>query len=310
MNTKILQKNKFNNMIHSAVLLVSMASLMGMVGWMIGGGAGIALAGIVGLLFSLFNPYTSSSYILKKSNAQLLHPLHFPELNHMVNTLARRAGLPHTPRLYCMSSQIPNAFVVGREEDSNIVVTDSLLRGFNSQEIAGILGHEVAHIRNKDLLVMNIAGVSVQITQLLSTVGQVSLLLALPVILMGKFHVALFPFMVLVFAPTLAILLQLALSRTREFEADVIGAQLCGDVYGLASALHKLERYRQGLWRRIVYAPWRGPQSPLLQTHPKTADRIKKLLGLAENNTAQKGISKTQIGPGQNFLKTCLGSIS
>ncbi len=279
-----------------------MASLMGLIGWMIGGVAGIVLVVFFGAFAFVFNPYISSAFILRKSKAQPLQPHHFPELYQLARTLADRAGLPYQPTLYYMPSNIPNAFVVGREEDSNIVMSDSLLRGFNLREISGILGHEIAHIRNKDLLVMSIAGVSVQITQVLSTIGQIALLFALPAILLGEVQIALLPLMLLVFAPTISVLLQLALSRTREFEADLVGVQLCGDVYGLAAALQKLERYRKSLWQRFIPAPWRGGQAQILQTHPATEERITRLLALTEGNRSEQRINWPRRTPAQHFL--------
>lgn len=275
---------------------------MGVIGWMIGGVVGIVLTGFFGVFSLIFNPYVSSAYILKRSNAQPLQPHYFPELHQLVRTLAARAGLPCQPMLYSMSSAIPNAFVVGREEDSSIVISDSLLRGFNLREISGILGHEIAHIRNKDLLVMTIAGVSVQITQVLSTVGQIGLLFALPAILFGEIQIPLLPFILLVFAPTISMLLQLALSRTREFEADLVGVQLCGDVYGLASALQKLEGYRKSLWQRFISGPWRGNQAQILQTHPATEDRIARLLKLTEISKTEQHVNWPRRTPAQHLF--------
>ena len=302
MNRDLVQKNTLSNLMHTLVLLASMASLMGLIGWMIGGVAGIILAGFFGAFAFIFNPYISSALMLRKSKARQLLPHHFPELYQLVRTLADRAGLPKQPMLYYMPSDIPNAFVVGREDDSSIVMTDSLLRGFNLREISGILGHEIAHIRNKDLLVMSIAGVSVQITQVLSTVGQIALLFALPAILLGEVQIAFLPLMLLVFAPTISVLLQLALSRTREFEADLVGVQLCGDVSGLAAALQKLERYRKSLWQRFIPAPWRSGQAQILQTHPVTEERIARLLALTESNETEQRVNWPRRTPVQHFL--------
>ena len=288
MNKETIHINKRNNLLHTFALLISLALLMAFIGWMIGGGFGIVLAIIACIVFLSFNPFMSTKYVLKRSRAQLLHPRHFPELNRIVSTLAQRAGLTQYPELYAMPSNIPNAFVVGNEQQASIVISESLLRNFSLREIAGILGHEIAHISNKDLYVMSMAGIAVQITQVLSTVGQIALVFALPAILLGQVQIALLPFLFLVFAPTLAVLLQLALSRTREFEADLLGVQLCGDIYGLASALRKLENYRKGLLHRFIYTPWRGQQSNLLQTHPPTEVRIERLLSLSEDDSKQQ----------------------
>jgi len=115
-------------------------------------------------------------------------------------------------------------------------------------------------------------------------------------------QIALLPLMLLVFAPTMSLLLQLALSRTREFEADLVGVQLCGDVYGLAAALQKLERYRKGLWQRFISTPWRGSQTQILQTHPVTEDRIARLLSLTSNNKLQQHVSWPHRTPTHHFL--------
>ena len=302
MNREIVQKSTLNNLLHTLVILASMALLIGLIGWLIGGVAGVVLAGSLAAFAFTRNPYVSTVFLLRRSKARPLQPHHFPELYQLVRNLAGRAGLSHQPILYSIPSAIPNAFVVGREDDSSIVISESLLRSFSLREIAGILGHEIAHIRNKDLLVMSIAGVSVQITQVLSTVGQIGLLFALPAVFLGEMQIALLPFMLLVFAPTLSMLLQLALSRTREFEADLVGVQLCGDVYGLASALQKLEGYRRSLWQRFLSGPWRGNQAQILQTHPATEVRIARLLALTKSDKKQQYLSWPRRTAAQHLL--------
>jgi heat shock protein HtpX len=161
-----------------------------------------------------------------------------------------------------------------------VAVTAGLLRQLNPRELAGVLAHEISHIRHRDLFVMSLADAFSRVTAFLGQAGQLLILLSLPAWLAGMA----FPWLgalVLLLAPVASALLQLALSRAREHDADVGAVQLTGDPMGLVSALVKLQE-KQGRWLDKVLRPGRGDTQPaLLRTHPHTQDRIARLRGIA-----------------------------
>jgi heat shock protein HtpX len=157
-----------------------------------------------------------------------------PALWNAVQALTERAGLPRWPELYYLPSQVMNAFAVGTPVNSAIGLTDGLLRHLDLREIVGVLAHEISHVHNNDLRVMGLADLFSRGTSILSLLGQILLLLNLPLILFTQVTVNWWAIALLVFAPNLSALAQLALSRTREFDADLNAARLTGDPEGLA----------------------------------------------------------------------------
>ena len=160
--------------------------------------------------------------------------------SRIVAELARRAGLPAVPKLYVIPSKLMNAFAVGRRDDSVIAITDALARTLTARELAGVLAHEISHIAHEDVKVMALADMVSRFTSLMSTVGIISLFLNIGSYAGGAGgSVPWLAVLVLLAAPTVGGLLQMALSRTREFDADLGAAMLTGDPDGLASALHQ-----------------------------------------------------------------------
>jgi heat shock protein HtpX len=202
----------------------------------------------------------------------------FPDGIHLVRSLAERAALPRTPVLHIAPSPTPNAFAVGAPGDSAIVVTEGLLRLLDRRELAGVLAHEVSHIANRDLWVMGLADMLTRATGLFALAGQMLLFFNLPLALIGAPVVPWIVPLVLILAPAAMTLLQLALSRAREFDADLGAARLTGDPLGLASALTALERRSTSFWRLLF--PMREPDRSFLRTHPATRDRIARLRAL------------------------------
>ena len=186
------------------------------------------------------------------------------------------AGLPRVPRLYRVPAPALNAFAAGSREDPAIALTDGLLMSLEPRELAGVLAHELSHVRARDVWVMTLAAVVGRMTSLMSFFGQMLLFILIPVSLFTGQGVPLLAIVLLIFAPTISGLLQLALSRTREFDADVGAIELTGDPRGLASALAKLERQRGGWMQRLFMA--RAPS--WLMTHPSTDERIRRLMAL------------------------------
>lgn len=281
MNPDRVTAHKLNNLLQSIMLLAGMAALLGLLGWLLAGIKGIIWAAIIGVVFLLVSPRASPRLVLKLSGARPLGVAEAPGLYALVKSLALRARLPTLPQLYYIPTQAMNAFTVGNRRQAMIAVTDGLLRGLTRRELAGVLAHEVSHVDNNDMWVMTLADAVNRLTSLFSLFGQFLFLINLPLVLFGKSGFSWLAILLLIFAPTLSVLLQLALSRTREFDADLGAAQITHDPLGLASALKKLHNYHSGSLRRVLLPGRPIPDSSMLRTHPKSEERIRRLVSLA-----------------------------
>ncbi len=274
-------RHRFINLAQSVLLLAG----MGAIGWVALNaivGPDLALAIVLGSLGGLLlAPGMSKQILIRAYRARRLTGRDFPEGLAILGELARRAGLPRVPELYYIPSGLPNAFAMGKPEDSVVCISDGLLRLLDRRELAGVLAHEVAHVAHRDLWIMGLADALSRAVSLASWFGQVILLVNLPLILMGAAYVPWEVPLLLIFSPTIMALLQLALSRTREYEADLGGARLSGDPEGLASALLKLERSAGRLWEEMFLPGRRIPVPSLLRTHPPTEERVQRLRALA-----------------------------
>ena len=202
------------------------------------------------------------------------------EIRQVIAALSARAELPMVPETYIIPSPTLNAFAVGRPEHAAIGLTSGLLQRLSLRELAGVLAHEMSHIRNNDLWIMGLADTMSRMTQAMSFTGMVLMFLNVPTMLFGTLWVPWSVALLLYFAPTLGSLLQLALSRAREFDADLEGAALTGDPAGLASALEKLERYQGRFWEDMIFPGRKIPQPSLLRSHPLTDERVRRLMQL------------------------------
>ena len=279
-DASVWRQHAWHNRLQTALLLGLMTVFLALLGWLLWGYDGILMLLIGGSVAVLFNPSLSPWLIMRLYRAQPLSRARASGLYEMLTVLSRRAGLPQEPRLYYVPSPILNAFAVGSKEQSGIALTDGLLRALDGREVAGVLAHEISHIRNNDLRVMGLADMFSRATGILSAIGQFLLILNLPLILFTEITINWWAIGLLVGAPVLAVLAQLALSRTREFDADLNAARLTGDPDGLARALIKLESI-QGGWLERVFMPGRRQVQPsILRTHPKTAERVARLQAL------------------------------
>jgi heat shock protein HtpX len=213
------------------------------------------------------------------------------QLGEIVERLSARAGLPAVPKLNLIPSNTLNAFAVGRPDDAAIALSSGLFEKLSLREVAGILAHEVSHIASNDLWIMGLADVFSRMTQVMSWFGVILLLFNLPALASGGEGVPWLVIALLYFAPTLGSLLQLALSRTREYDADIAGAELLGDPVALASALQKLEHYQGTMWEDMFPTGRRIPVPSLLRTHPSTEERVRRLLELAPDTTNHPPLS-------------------
>jgi heat shock protein HtpX len=276
------RRHKLRNLVQSTLLVLAMLAILGGCAGLVWGWAGLLWAVALALLSLLLTPSVVPEWVMRAYGAVPMGPAEFPDGHALLRRLAARAGLERAPRLYWLPTSLLNAFAVGRPGWAAIGLSDGLLRALDARELAGVLAHELSHVRNDDLWIMGLADVVSRLTSLLSWFGQMLLLLNLPFLVGGAVPVPWLVVLLLVLAPTLVGLLQLALSRAREFDADLDAAALTGDPQGLARALAKLERFQGRYWEEILYPGRRIPVPSLLRTHPPTEERIRRLLDLLE----------------------------
>lgn len=273
--------------IRTAMLLAAMTALFGAVGLMLGGEAGLVIALAVAGAMNLFAWWSSDQMVLRMHNAREVDARSAPDLVRMVEDLARRAGLP-PPRVYLIDSDQPNAFATGRNpENAAVAATTGLLQRLTAEEIAGVMAHELAHIRNRDTLIMTVTATLAGAIGMLANfafffrggrdnpLGFVGLLLTM------------------ILAPLAAGIVQMAISRGREYEADRIGAEIAGQPLWLASALQKIagfaaridnasaERNPASAHMFIVNPLHAHARDRLFSTHPATENRVARLRALA-----------------------------
>ena len=265
-------------------VFVAMFGLFAAFGWLLLGGlGGVLWLGSIGLLSAALGARASPHLLLRAYRAEPIAPARAPGLFRILETLAERAGLPGAPRPYYVPSNMINAFAVGSRSNSAIGITDGLLRGLQPREMQAVLAHEIAHVANNDAWVLGLADVFTRMVNVLSRVGQLMLLIQLPAILLGRRPPFSFELLLLmILAPAMSALLQLALSRTREFDADLGGARLTGDPRGLATALHRMDQMQGGLFEHLLRPGRNVPDPSLLRTHPPTAERVRRLLAIEQ----------------------------
>jgi len=286
MQQEAYYQSKFRNTMHALALFAAMIGVLALVGLFIFGTTGLLVMAVSGALALFFAPRVSPRLTLKLYNARPLSPGEAPGLYQIVSELARRAGLERTPEIFYIRSAGLNAFSLGSRKDAGIALTDGILRAMNMRELTGILAHELSHVRGNDMWVMGLADIISRMTSFLSLAGQILLLINLPLLLTGQLTISWWLILLLIFSPNAVALLQLGLSRSREFNADMDAARLTGDPRGLASALSKLERAEQSILARLIMPGRKVPVPSVLRTHPDTAERVKRLLELEGRDQA------------------------
>ncbi len=274
---------RFATQIRTWLLVAGLTALLIAIGGAIGGGA-LWLFVALAVLMNVAGYWFSDKLALKASRARPLERGEIPELEQIAGLLAQRANVP-VPRLYLIPSDQPNAFATGRNpQHAAVAVTQGLLRQLPTDEVKGVLAHEFAHIKNRDILVSSIAAMVAGAISAIATILQFSMLFGgdeddSPLGLIGTLAA-------IIIAPIAAMLLQLGISRQREFLADATGAQLLGHAAPLADALTTLERGAQALPMDVnpatasLYAVNPLPRqglATLFMTHPPLAERIKRL---------------------------------
>ena len=282
------------NLVRTGLLLAALTALFAMVGLLVGGEAGMVMALVLAGVGNLFAWWNADRLVLAWHRARPITPASEPGLYRLVAELAARAGMP-TPRVYLIDSPQPNAFATGRNPaHAAVAVTRGLLDLLDQEELAGVIAHELAHIRHRDTLTMTVAA---------TLAGAISALANMVFWFGGLFYGGerrdhplglVGTLLLLMLAPLAATLIQLAISRTREFAADRGGAEICGNPLWLARALEKIEAYARR--RPLATAELHPETAPLFivnplageggiaalfQTHPPTEARIRRLLELA-----------------------------
>ena len=260
----------------TALLLVIGAALFGSTGLLIALGVGVVVA------VAALPPESATRNMLRMGAIPLDHR-RAPRLSWQVAELAQRAGVPR-PALFLLPSRQPNALTMGVRGRAALGVTDTLLTTLSEREVRGVVAHEIAHIQQNDVWLAGLAGTVRRFTGGLALFGIVGLLFALPAMLLGVVQVPVWVVVVvLLVAPTLSGVLQMALARSREFNADRVAAGLSGDPEGLASALVKLERQARTLLEQVFGFGYRAAQTlaRITDSHPPAAERVARLLELA-----------------------------
>ena len=278
--------HKLKNLLQTILLIVSMSLLLALISRLLFG-PDIWVWAIVALIVMLFTlPSISPWWLLRVYQARPVDPRQSPQIFSILEGVSQRAALPAVPKLYWIPSRTLNAFAVGSRNNSAIAITDGLFRRLIARELAGVMAHEVSHIRNNDLLLMTLADLFTRLTHSLSLVGLFMIFISLPLMMIGQASISLWGMFLLVISPSISALLQLGLSRVREFDADLDAARLTGDPAGLASALAKIDQQTMNVWQRIFMPNYHNQQPSVLRTHPDTATRIERLMALQHGRTA------------------------
>jgi heat shock protein HtpX len=269
------------NILHSIVLIAGIGLITALSAYTLLGKEAVIWALIVLVLFSFAGPSAAPEAIMRMFKARPIDTANGAGLIALVNALAKSAGLPAVPRIYLIPSATLNAFAIGTPARCVIGLTSGLLERLDERELRGVLAHEITHISNNDIWVMSLADILSRLTRIMSFFSLLLFFISVPAWLLKGTPVPWIAIGILYFAPTFSSLLQLALSRSREYDADLGGAVLTGDPQGLASALKKLERYQGRFWEDFTMPGRRIPLPSVLRTHPETSRRIARLLELS-----------------------------
>ncbi len=291
MNGSPMWLGRLRNVFHSAVLIVAMVALLAAVGGLLGGSLLMVVLLGFGVAFLGLGPSMGSRMLLRMQGAVPLSRYAAPRLTDLVMRLSHHAGLSGVPQLYLVPTPTVTAYTTGTRHSAAIAVTQGLLGALNLRELAGVLAHEVSHIKRNDVWVMGLANFISRATNFMSTLGQILLFLNLPLLLMGRLTMPWTAILLLVFAPTITVLLQLALSRTREYQADAGAVQITGDPIGLASALAKLERMNAGFLDHFMLRRRGHHWTSLLRTHPSTRRRIDRIAQLGAGGVRSRAVA-------------------
>lgn len=277
----------FGNWVKTSILMAGIVALFGAIGAMIGGRQGMLMALLFGGAMNLWAYWFSDKMVLRMYKARQVDETTSPYLYNMVRELAFRAQLP-MPKVYIIDEAQPNAFATGRNpENAAVAATTGIIRMLSERELRGVMAHELAHVKNRDILISTISA---------TVAGAISMLAQFGMFFGGRDEDRpnpLLQILVMVLAPIAAMVIQMAISRTREFGADHEGSDISGDPEALASALAKIDAYAKGIpmhtaeahpetAQMMIMNPLSGGGlRGLFSTHPTTEERIARLHDLA-----------------------------
>ncbi|MGQ0672495.1 MAG: zinc metalloprotease HtpX [Hyphomicrobium sp.] len=276
------RSHRRRNAAQSAILLAGIGAVLAIATYLVWGLVGPVLTLVALATLYTLAPNVPPETMMRLYRARLVAAGNNSQLSSLVDVLAFRAELPNRPQLYIVPSMTLNAFAAGTPDRAAIAITEGLMRRLSLREIAGVLAHEMSHIRNNDLHIMGFADLVTRVLQLLSYVALALTLINVLLALQNDQLVSWWTVLLLYLAPALSSLLQLALSRAREFDADLEAVGLTGDPLGLAAALRRLDTYTGHIWEDLMFPvpARRVPQPSLLRTHPTTEERVSRLLSL------------------------------
>lgn len=278
----------FGNWLKTSILMAGIVGLFGALGMLLGGQTGMLTALLFAGAMNLYVYWFSDQMVLKMYKAQAVDASTAPAFYAMVAELAQRAGLP-MPKVYIIDEAQPNAFATGRNpEHAAVAATTGIIRLLSPRELRGVMAHELTHIKHRDILISTLSA---------TVAGAISALAQFGMLFNGNndgernVHPAV-AILLMIVAPVAAMLIQMAISRTREFDADQGGAEISGDPEALASALRKIEAYAQGVpmttaeqhpetAQMMIINPLSGEGvKTLFATHPATGERVARLLAM------------------------------
>jgi heat shock protein HtpX len=290
------------NMFRTGLLLAAMTALFLVVGYLLGGQNGMLIALVVAIGMNVFSYWNADKVVLRMFNAREVDARSAPRFYGIVEQLAQRAHLP-MPRVYVIDNPQPNAFATGRNpENAAVAATTGLLQNLSQEEIAGVMAHELAHVKNRDTLIMTVTA---------TIAGAIGMLANFAFFFGGNRDNnglgMVGTILVMILAPIAAMLVQMAISRTREYSADREGAEICGQPLWLASALQKLEagasridnpaaERNPAAAHLFIVNPLHGrSMDSLFSTHPSMENRILKLREMAGGS--RQPTASPQPGP-------------
>ncbi len=279
------------NLAKTAILMAAITALFVVVGGMLGGEQGMLMALLIAIGMNFFSYWFSDTMVLKMTNARQVDERSAPQLYAMVRELAEKAGIP-MPKVFVIDEDAPNAFATGRNpEHASVAATTGILRVLSSRELRGVMAHELAHVKHRDILISTLAA---------TMAGAISALANLAMFAGGRNSEGrqgnpLATILVMILAPLAASLIQMSISRAREYEADRGGAEMSADPEALAQALQKIHAYSQGIpfqaierhpetaQMMIINPLTAGGLSQLFSTHPPMEERVARLISMAKN---------------------------
>ena len=281
------------NFAKTAVLMAAITALFIVVGGMLGGEQGMLLALLLAVGMNFFSYWFSDTMVLKMTNAQQVDEQSAPQFYALVKELVGKAGLP-MPKVFLINEESPNAFATGRNpENASVAATTGILKILSNRELRGVMAHELAHVQHRDILISTVAA---------TMAGAISALANFAMFFGGRGSEGrpnnpIASLLVAILAPIAASLIQMSISRAREYEADRGGAEISADPEALAHALQKIHNYAQGIpFRAVEQHPETaqmmilnplsaGGLAQLFSTHPPTEERVGRLMAMAKSGS-------------------------